>query len=124
LRAGMIGPQFSKKDVKGDGFGALHRELLDQATVNLAWPIQAEMKAKGPVPYVLYTLLVDEHKPQIRCHRGMEMQCEASAQIEGHPFHPFEKIQLEQTRDADENNHSEGNENRYALERLQLHAGT
>src|SRR6266404_663198 len=118
----MIGSQFAKKDIEGDSASALLREFRNHTAIDLAGPDQPKAIAKRPIPNARYALLVDINKAQIRGCRGREVEGLPGAHVERHALEALDKIQIQAPHEAHQCDHPKSNQNRNALERLELHS--
>ncbi len=96
----MVGTQFAKNHVKGEGFGALGGQFMNQPAVNLARPVKAEPVAEPAVRNGADALLVDEDKAQVGGDRGGKAQRAAHAHIVGQVLESLVEIQVEGSGEA------------------------
>jgi len=121
LHGGVVGTQFAKNHVKGEGFGALGGQFMNQPAVNLARPVKAEPVAEPAVRNGADALLVDEDKAQVGGDRGGKAQRAAHAHIVGQVLESLEEIQVEDSGEAHQQDDAGNDQRGDGLEGFDLH---
>ncbi len=107
---GMIIPDIREYDVHGHGFCALRGQFLDDASVNLARPIEPKMESEREIGVnVIDTGFIDGNKAEIGGDRRLELVGFPDPHVIGHAFDRFQKVKLSQANGADEQDDSECN---------------
>ena len=92
--AGMIRPQIREQNVERNGFRTLRRELLHDAAIDVARPVEPVDVTKPTVFYALDRLVVDENETEIRRTGIRAVGRPLHAPVVGHPFEPAGKQEV------------------------------
>src|SRR6266498_5819487 len=90
----MVLAHFGKKHIKGDGFGALCVQFLDQLSIHMSWPVEAGAIAEPATGHFLDCFVTDEDEAEVGGGRGKMLESQPHTPVVGHPFQPTEEVEV------------------------------
>ena len=115
----MVWPQLAEDNVEGDRPRALAGQLLGEAAINVAGPIQSRPETERSIcPDKIDAGFVDSNEAEVTGDGRRKLQRFAGAHVVGDAFQVLDKINAKQTHGANEDDHAERDQDRNAFDRF------
>ena len=101
----MIKPSSGKKNIESCGLSPLRREFTQDATIDMARPVEAVAKMERVVIQDGNTLVADGDEPQIRGDGWWMTNGLTCPPIVGHSLQPVEKVEFGKPNGTNQNDH-------------------
>ena len=119
----MVKPSSGKKYIESCGLSPLRREFTQDATIDMARPIEAIAKIERVVIQGGNALVADGDEPQIRGDGWWMAKSLACPPIVGHSFQAVEEVEFSKPNGTNQNDHCGCNENGCLMDWPEFHRG-